>query len=90
MALEAGLPLELEVVLQMERVDAARGLQAVSPLGLPLVLEVAIVVQVDFPLELPVMVPPRGQEAASRVGLRLILKAALIEVQLPPGKVVVV
>jgi hypothetical protein len=53
-------------------------------------LEVAIVVQVDFPLELPVMVPPRGQEAASRVGLRLILKAALIEVQLPPGKVVVV
>ena len=74
----------------MERVDAARGLQAVSPPGLPLVLEVAIVVQVDFPLELPVMVPPRGQQAASRVGLRLILKAALIEVQLPPGKAVVV
>jgi hypothetical protein len=74
----------------MERVDAARGLQAVSPLGLPLVLEVGMVVQVDFPLDLPVMVPPRGQEAASRVGLRLILKAALIEVQLTLESVVVV
>jgi hypothetical protein len=87
---EAEFLVESEVVVQMERVDAARGLQAVSPLGLPLVLEVAMVVQVDFPLELPVMVPAREQEAASRVGLRLILEAALIEVQLPPANVVVV
>ncbi len=81
----------------MERVDAPRGSQAVSALGLPLVLEAAMVLQVEFPLELPVVVSPggvavpRGQEPASRVGLRLTLKVApVIGVQLPPGSVVVV
>ena len=87
----AEVPLQSEVVLHQEVPFVRRAFRLMSAPGLPLVLEVAMVVQVDFPLELPVMVPPGGQEVALRVGLRLILKIALvIEVQLPPGKAVVV
>jgi len=89
------VPLQSEVAAYQERVAVPTA--SVATQALALVWQVPMALEAEFLVELPVAAWPeemaawRNWQVVLKNGLRLILKVALvIEVQLPPGKVVVV